>query len=224
MYAVPYMVVLCCDMYTNEEHMYMCLQVCTCTQIIHMTALSRIHVHVLLKNSLLNRTVVCRIARTHNREKYSLVHETIHVLHTYICTCDKTWFMAQICTIQAAIALPQQQYAGHSFRIGTATTIAEKAGIEDSTIQTLGWWHGAAFSLSTGTNISQGGARGGPMVLYIWHMCLYLLRNCVEYDYKLSSTCTCTGTSTYMYVTAYCFFLLSYAYGCLFFHYFPFFP
>ena len=56
----------------------------------------------------------------------------------------KPWFIAQIRTILATIGLPQQQYAGHSFRIGAATTAAV-AGIEDSTIQTLGRWHSAAF-------------------------------------------------------------------------------
>ena len=49
----------------------------------------------------------------------------------------KPWFISQLRSILTAIGLPQQQYAGHSFRIGTATTAA-MAGIEDSTIQTLG--------------------------------------------------------------------------------------
>ncbi len=40
-----------------------------------------------------------------------------------------------------AVGLPQDQFAGHSFRIGAAT----KAGIEDSTIRMLGRWNSATF-------------------------------------------------------------------------------
>ena len=43
-----------------------------------------------------------------------------------------------------AVGLPQEQFAGHSFRIGAATTAA-KAGIEDSTIRMMGRWNSAAF-------------------------------------------------------------------------------
>ena len=56
----------------------------------------------------------------------------------------KPRFVAKIRDILTAVGLPQHQYAGHSFQIGAATAAAA-AGIEDSTIQTLGRWHSAAF-------------------------------------------------------------------------------
>ena len=40
--------------------------------------------------------------------------------------------------------LPAQDYAGHSFRIGAATTAAVM-GLEDSAIQTLGKWESSSF-------------------------------------------------------------------------------
>eukprot|EP00731_Ephydatia_muelleri_P011099 Em0005g1685a len=51
---------------------------------------------------------------------------------------------AQLRGYMKAAGLPSDQFAGHSFRIGAATT-ATRAGIEDSMIQTLGRWHSAAF-------------------------------------------------------------------------------
>ena len=56
----------------------------------------------------------------------------------------KPRFIAQLRDYMKAAGLPSDQFAGHSFRIGAATTAA-KAGIEDSMIQTLGRWHSAAF-------------------------------------------------------------------------------
>lgn len=56
----------------------------------------------------------------------------------------KPWFVNQIRSILSNIGIPAHQYAGHSFRIGAATTAA-MAGVEDSTIQTLGRWHSSAF-------------------------------------------------------------------------------
>ena len=57
---------------------------------------------------------------------------------------SKQKFVGQIREILNSLGLQQDQYAGHSFRIGAATTAAA-AGVEDSTIQTLGRWHSAAF-------------------------------------------------------------------------------
>ena len=59
-------------------------------------------------------------------------------------TIAKPYFIAQIREILTSIGLPQHDFAGHSFRIGAATTAAA-AGIEDSMIQSLGRWHSAAF-------------------------------------------------------------------------------
>lgn len=58
----------------------------------------------------------------------------------------KPWFVTQIRQILKSIGLPQHNFAGHSFRIGAATTAA-LVGMEDSMIQTLGRWHSSAFLL-----------------------------------------------------------------------------
>lgn len=56
----------------------------------------------------------------------------------------KAYFVSTVRDALQAVGLPYQQFAGHSFRIGAATTAA-KAGLEDSTICTLGRWNSAAF-------------------------------------------------------------------------------
>ena len=56
----------------------------------------------------------------------------------------KPWFIEQLREVLTAVGLPRQQYAGHSFRIGAATTAAI-ARVENSTIQTLGRWHSSAY-------------------------------------------------------------------------------
>ena len=56
----------------------------------------------------------------------------------------KSAFIAEIRKILVALGIPQDQYAGHSFRIGAATSAA-LAGVADSTIQLLGRWQSAAF-------------------------------------------------------------------------------
>ena len=56
----------------------------------------------------------------------------------------KQHFISRIRDILMAIGLPQHQFAGHSFIIHAAMTAAA-AGIEDSTIQTLGHWNSATY-------------------------------------------------------------------------------
>ena len=56
----------------------------------------------------------------------------------------KPRFITELRNILMVMGLPQDQFAGHSFRIGAATTAA-LAGVEDSTIKMLGRWHSAAF-------------------------------------------------------------------------------
>ena len=56
----------------------------------------------------------------------------------------KARFTDRIREILQETGLPQNLFAGHSFRIGAATAAA-KAGLEDSTIRTLGRWNSNAF-------------------------------------------------------------------------------
>ena len=56
----------------------------------------------------------------------------------------KAKFTDHIRQVLREIGLPYQDFAGHSFRIGAATAAA-KAGVEDSTIRTLGRWNSSAF-------------------------------------------------------------------------------
>ena len=53
-------------------------------------------------------------------------------------------FVTEVRKVLARLGLPDHQYAGHSFRIGAATSAA-LAGVEDSTIQLLGRWQSGAF-------------------------------------------------------------------------------
>lgn len=53
-------------------------------------------------------------------------------------------FVAEVRSALEQAHLPAKDFAGHSFRIGAATTAA---GLEDSTIQTLGRWKSTAYLL-----------------------------------------------------------------------------
>ena len=57
---------------------------------------------------------------------------------------SKLYFIPRLRAALSSLGHSQGSYAGHSFRIGAATTAAA-AGIEDSSIQALGRWSSAAF-------------------------------------------------------------------------------
>ena len=56
----------------------------------------------------------------------------------------KTRLVEEVRLALRGAGLPEKKFAGHSFRIGAATT-ASAAGVEDSTIKALGRWKSSAF-------------------------------------------------------------------------------
>ena len=67
---------------------------------------------------------------------------------------SKTKFVEATRQALTAAQLPAKDYAGHSFRIGAATTAA-MAGLEDSAIQTLGRWKSSSYQLYIRMNPQQ---------------------------------------------------------------------
>ena len=55
-------------------------------------------------------------------------------------------FVLEVRKALSAVGIKAEDYAGHSFRIGAATTAAEK-GVQDSLIKTLGRWQSSAYTL-----------------------------------------------------------------------------
>lgn len=60
------------------------------------------------------------------------------------CPLTKARFVKQFRSALTRAGVPYQDYSGHSFQLGAATTAAQ-AGLEDSTIQALGRWSSHAF-------------------------------------------------------------------------------
>lgn len=58
----------------------------------------------------------------------------------------KEQFISQVRSALTVLGFDSATYAGHSFRIGAATTAAEQ-GIEDSVIKMLGRWESLAYHL-----------------------------------------------------------------------------
>ena len=52
--------------------------------------------------------------------------------------------MSEVRAALSALGFPAKSYAGHSFRIGAATTAAQR-GVQDSLIKTLGRWESSAY-------------------------------------------------------------------------------
>ena len=59
---------------------------------------------------------------------------------------SRSTFVGKVKEALAAASIPQQNYSGHSFRIGAATSAAA-AGVPDHVIKLLGRWNSEAYSL-----------------------------------------------------------------------------
>ena len=59
-----------------------------------------------------------------------------------------TWhrFVTEVRKALSSVGIQAENYAGYSFRIGAASTAAEK-GVQDSLIKTLGRWQSSAYTL-----------------------------------------------------------------------------
>ena len=57
-----------------------------------------------------------------------------------LCPVTKAHFVTEIRLVLGSLGIPQDHYAGHSFRMGGGGTSAALTGVEDSTIETLGRW------------------------------------------------------------------------------------
>ena len=66
----------------------------------------------------------------------------------------KAAFIAKVRHALKEIGLPYECFAGHSFRIGAATTAA-KLGLEDSLIRTLGRWNSDAYIRTPREHLAQ---------------------------------------------------------------------
>ena len=60
------------------------------------------------------------------------------------CYLTKEVFITRVREALSVLGYDEESYAGHSFRIGAATTAAEQ-GVEDSIIKMLGCWESSAF-------------------------------------------------------------------------------
>ena len=55
-------------------------------------------------------------------------------------------FVARVREVLQEVGIDQSKYAGHSFRIGAATTAAAR-GVQDSLIKTMGRWQSVAYQM-----------------------------------------------------------------------------
>ena len=94
---------------------------------------------------------------------------------------SKSKFVDHVRHALLAANVPAHLYTGHSFHIGASTTAAS-AGIEDSTIQTLGHWRSSAYLLYIRLNplISQNYPPPWHSALFNCHRHLFV---CINYYY-----------------------------------------
>ena len=88
-----------------------------------------------IKRTRLHSSAPKRIRLSITAQVLRQIQESLDTSHNpekaVLWATAKQWFVAQIRNTLTAIGLPQQDYVGHSFRIGAATTEA-LAGIENS--------------------------------------------------------------------------------------------
>ncbi len=115
----------------------------------------------------------------------------------------KARFVEAVRSALATAGLNPKDYAGHSFRIGAATT-AHSRGLNDSTIQTLGRWSSSAYLVYIKTpkeQLAVFSSNTEPFQLVLSHSILvFFLFSLVEFCFYLLLCCPGARTQNYNYI------------------------